>query len=225
MHSYSLFPHPRQSSPTRFPAELRHSLTRRSFLAHATKAAAFAFAAPAFAKSHVDEVGKPFKSERREIKDPETGRRIIQLTSGDCFDHPLYYFDPTFASDGKTIVFYRYDPASGEIQLYKIHIDSGETVRLTQAKTKNSLWRAYVQPPGFGVRELMSAVTPLTDEATYFDTNELRAVNVHTYADRLVARVPEGRAPSGLTGVSPNGRFLCYPYYDQTDLPPLSVIK
>src|SRR5688572_7476632 len=167
------------------------------------------------ADSAADRVGVPFVSERRVINDALTGRRLIQLTSGDTFDMPMYYFDPTFAADGKTIVFYRYRPTTGEIQLYQIHMDSGQTTRLTNARTRSPLWRPYLQEPGFGVRDLMSAVSHVTNEALYFNSNEIRAVHLKTFADRLVARVPEGRAPSGLTGVSPNGKFFCYSHFDQ----------
>lgn len=189
-------------------------ITRRKFIARTGLAVAAAHLAGG-ARADSPPVGEPFVSPRREIRDPTTGRRLIQLTSGDCFDMPMYYFIPTTAADGKTIVFYRYHPASGEIQLYKIHCETGVTVRLTNATTANSLWRPYLQPPGHGVRELLSAVSPVTNEAVYFDGNEIRAVHLETLHDRRVARVPDDRVACGLTGISPNGRLLVYPHADR----------
>src|SRR5207249_426467 len=102
-----------------------------------------------------------------------------------------------------------------------------ETVRLTKANTQNSLWRPYMQPAGFGVRDLLSAINPVSNEAVYFDTNDIRAIHVETLADRLIARVPDGRVPSGLTGVSPDGKYFCYPHFDrhwwELQLPPHTV--
>jgi hypothetical protein len=70
----------------------------------------------------------------------------------------------------------------------------------------------------------MSAVNPVTNEVIYFDTNEIRAIHIETLKDRLITRVPESRVPSGLTGVSPNGKMFCYPHFDrkwwEAQLPP-----
>jgi hypothetical protein len=201
-----------------------HFLDRRTFVQQTAKAAALVAAAPLLSRANTATSPESFVSERRELTDPMTGRRLIQLTAGDCFDMPMYYFIPTYASDHQTIVFYRYHHRVGEIQLYKIDTATGVTTRLTNAKTVNSLWRPYLQPSGFGVRDLLSAINPVTNEAIYFDTNEIRAVNIATLEDRLIARVPEGRVPSGLTGVSPNGRYFCYPHFDrkwwEMQLPP-----
>jgi hypothetical protein len=176
--------------------------TRREFFAMAAQATRSA-------------VPDSFVSERRELKDPGTGRRLVQLTSGDCFDMPMYYFIPTFVRDGKSIAFYRYRNATGEIQLYRLDVDTGATVRLTNATTPNSLWRPYMQLPGFGVRDLLSAVNPVTNEAVYFDRNVLHAVDVETLKDRVVARLPEDRVPCGLTGVSPSGTLFCFPHAER----------
>src|SRR5437764_14910024 len=105
-------------------------MIRRTFLKHAVHATAGTVLLGSSARGAEDKVGRSFRSERREIRDPKTGRRLIQLTAGDSFDMPMYYYIPTFGSDGKTIVFQRYNEHSGEVQLYKIHIDNGETVQL-----------------------------------------------------------------------------------------------
>jgi hypothetical protein len=199
-------------------------LTRRTFLTRSAQVAAVAAAAPWFARRAEAKVGEAFISERREIIDSKTGRRLIQLTSGDFFDMPMYYFIPTFARDGKTIVFQRYNHHTGEVQLYKIHVDTGVTMRLTDARTPNSLWRPHLQPPGFGVRDLLNAVNVAGNEAIYFDSNEIHAVHLDSLADRIIGRVPADRVPSGLTGVSPNGKHFVFPHFDrawwESNLPP-----
>lgn len=199
-------------------------MIRRSFLKQALGATAGAALLSSAARGADSKVGRSFKSERREIRDSKTGRRLIQLTSGDCFDMPMYYFIPTYGRDAKTIVFQRYNQDTGEVQLYKIHVDSGETVQLTDAKTQNSLWRPHLQPPGFGVRDLLCAVNVATNEAIYFDDREIRAVHLETLVDRQIGSVPRDRTPSGLTGVSPNGRLFVYPHFDrawwESNLPP-----
>jgi Tol biopolymer transport system component len=198
--------------------------SRRTFLQAAGAIAAWA-TLPRMSSRGADKgVGRRFRSEPREIRDTVTGRKLIQLTAGTEFDMPMYYYIPTFGADGKSIVFQRYDERTGEVQLYKIHADTGETVQLTAAKTPNSLWRPHLQPPGFGVRDLLCAVNTARNEAIYFDDREIRAVHLDTLADRPIGRVPEDRTPSGLTGVTPNGRLFVYPHFDrawwEANLPP-----
>src|SRR5262249_51058250 len=156
------------------------------------------------AQETASKVGATFVSPRREVRDEQTGRRLIQLTDGECFDMPMYYYIPTYDKTGKWIVFQRYDAKTGEGQLYKIEGETGKTVQLTAAKTPNSLWRPHLQPTGFGVRDLLCAVNTAANEAIYFDDREIRAVHLETLADRVIGKVPPDRTPSGLTGVSPD---------------------
>lgn len=201
-----------------------NSLLRRTFLRQTSQAALGLSLLSSASRAADAPVGRSFRSEPREIRDSKTGRRLIQLTSGDSFDMPMYYYIPTYGRDGKTIVFQRYDQRSGEVQLYKIDVDTGETVQLTAAKTPNSLWRPHLQPPGYGVRDLLCAVNVAKNEAIYFDDRSIRAVDLTTLADREIGRVPDDRTPSGLTGVSPNGRYFVYPHFDrawwEANLPP-----
>src|SRR5580704_11918149 len=107
------------------------TFTRRKFLKRSAQLTAALSMNGAASFGAGSKVGEAFVSERRSITDAVTGRRLIQLTAGDCFDMPMYYFIPTFAGDGKTIVFQRYDHHTGEVQLYKIHAETGVTARLT----------------------------------------------------------------------------------------------
>jgi len=165
-------------------------------------------------------LGDSFTSERRELTDPQTGRKLTQLTSGDCFDYHLYYFIPSMTADGRSIVFYRHE--HDEIQLYRLDVDTGLTIKLTDARTPNSLWRPWLQEPGWGVRDLLAALNTATNEAIYFDSNEVRAVHIYSLEDRLLHVVPNDRVPNGLTGVSPDGRWFVFVHSDrawwETDL-------
>jgi hypothetical protein len=75
----------------------------------------------------------------REYSDPETGRRLMQLTHGDGFCYPLYYFIATTTAEGDTIIFHRW--AEGEIQIYRLDVATGEARRLTNASTPGAPWR------------------------------------------------------------------------------------
>ena len=158
-------------------------------------------------------VGDSTTSEPRELRDPETGRRLVQLTSGDSFDHPLYYYVSSFTSDGKSLVFHR--QRGDEVQMFRLDPDTGLTVQLTEATTPNALWRPWLQPPGRGVRELLSALNPLTDELIYYDGATVRAAHVRTLEDRELYRLPEHRWPCGLTDVSPDGKRFCFVHNDR----------
>jgi len=159
------------------------------------------------------QVGDSFTSERREFRDPETGRRVIQLTLGDCFDYHLYYFIPSMTRDGRTVIFHRHE--GDEVQMYRLDIEAGETVRLTDAKTPNALWRPWLQEAGHGVRDLLSAFNTETDELVYLDDNQIRAVHIFSLADRLLYEVPDDRVPCGLTGVSPDGKHFVFVHADR----------
>ena len=159
------------------------------------------------------DVGDSFAVEPREFSDAETGRTLVQLTSGEGFDYPLYYFDPSITADGKTLVFHRHE--KGEVQLYKLDLETWLATRLTNARTENALWRPYMQPPARGVRDQLSALNVVKREVVYFDGNEVRAVHVDSLRDRLLHTVAEDRTPCGLTDVSPDGRRFVFVHSDR----------
>lgn len=151
---------------------------------------------------------------RRSFPDPVTGRTWTQLTCGDEYCYPIYYFDPVVTADGGTAIFYRY--RDGSVQNWKLDIATGNATRLTSASTLNCLWRFWDEPePACGVRDLMSAFSPQSEEMTYFDGNLLRAVHVRTLEDRLVYELPEHRVPCGIPGLSPSGRRFVFLHADR----------
>lgn len=159
-------------------------------------------------------VGDSFISESRETRDPQTGRRIIQLTAGDCFDYPMYYYIPTVTRDSRTIVFYRYE--GDEVQHYKIEVDTGRTTKMTDSTTPDCLWRPYLyQEHPRGVRDLMSAVSPATNELVYWDGNRVHAMDISSLADRVVFELPEDRVPCSMTGAGTDGRWFAFVHTDR----------
>jgi hypothetical protein len=151
--------------------------------------------------------------ERVERTDPQTGRRIVQLTSGPWDDYPLYYFIPTVTQDGRSLILHRL--RDGQLQYHRLDLDTGRTVCLTAARTPVALWRPWTQAPTTGVREYLGALNLVTDELIYLDGQDIRAVHIRTLADRLVARVPEDRFACSQAGISPDGRFYTYAHADR----------
>lgn len=152
-------------------------------------------------------------AEPRELRDPQTGRRIIQLTSGPWDDYPLYYFIPTITSDGRSLILHRL--REGQVQYHRLDLDTGKTVCLTGATAPMALWRPWAQPPTCGVREYLGALNLVTDELVYLDGWDIRAVHVRTLADRLIAQVPQDRFACSQTGISPDGRYFAFAHADR----------
>lgn len=151
---------------------------------------------------------------RRETTDPVTGRRWIQLTSGHDYCYPLYYYGSTVTADGGALLFYRY--REGEVQNWKLDLNTGAAVRLTAARTPNCLWRFWDEErEACGVRELMSGFSQDSEELLYFDGNLLRAVHIHTLADRVVYELPDDRVPCGIPGASPDGDRFVFVHADR----------
>ncbi len=150
----------------------------------------------------------------RKKSDPQTGRCLTQLTSGNEYCYPLYYYGPTITADGGTLIFYRY--CENEVQNWKLDIASGKAVRLTAVSAPDCLWRPWDEPgKALGVREQMSAFSQESEEMTYFDGNVLHAVNIRSLEDRVVYELPSDRVPCGLPGLSRNGKLFAFTHVDR----------
>ena len=111
----------------------------------------------------------------------------------DGHDYPIYYFIPTTTDDDDSIIFHRYQ--DDQVQLYRLDVSTGQTIQLMQASTPNALWPELTS----GIRDQLSALNTITNEAIYYDGYELRVVHIHTLEDRLLQTVPDDRTPSSLT--------------------------
>ena len=132
--------------------------------------------------------GDILPSERREFTQPETGVRAVQLTSASCANVNAYYNYEQFIGD--SLVFY--SDRSGVRQIYKVEIDSGKIVQLTDAP---------VDVGNF-------AAVPHQGRVYYASGDEVRVLDAETLADEPVSGRLPGCGRPGLEDVSSCGRYL-----------------
>jgi hypothetical protein len=132
-------------------------------------------------------MGQP--AEWSEFRDEGTGRRVIQLTSSDCQNHPLYYLANTFTSDSKSVVFA--SNRSGKVDLHKVSLEDGGIERLTD------------------VEGVLPFSGNLIGEEVFYTTStgELRVHPLGTREDRVIATRPG--ALLGEVTVSCDGEWVC----------------
>jgi oligogalacturonide lyase len=75
------------------------------------------------------QIGKRFPSERKEIKDPVTGARLVFLTSTQAGDSKIYQTHNQWTSDGEWLIF-RSNRARNEA--LAVHEKTGEMVQVTE---------------------------------------------------------------------------------------------
>jgi len=73
--------------------------------------------------------GTKYKSEKKKYIDSATGTTVWQMTDAPCNHHNMYMTKSCFTADSKTTVFL--STRSGNWNLYKMEIESGEIVQLT----------------------------------------------------------------------------------------------
>ena len=144
----------------------------------------------------------------RRLRAPETGRLTLQLTSGEGFTYPLYFFIPSITRDGKYLIFHR--AARGEVQLYRLDLATGESRQLTHATCPDTQWKPWCVYSGRGVLDHRSVLNVARNEVIYFDGNDVRCVDVETLEDRLLFVIPEDREPYGQNCTTPNGQWFVY---------------
>ena len=142
---------------------------------------------------------------------PETGRAAIQLTSGDAFCYPLYYFIPTFTKDAKYLIYHRAE--NGEVQLHRLNLRNGESVQLTHGDTPETRWKNWCVESGRGVLDHRSVLNVARGEVVYFTGplgNEARIVEVETLNDRPLFTLADDREAVGQNCATPDGKWLVY---------------
>src|ERR1035437_4149869 len=75
------------------------------------------------------QIGKRFPSERKEIKDPVTGNKLIFLTSTPAGDSKIYQTHNQWTSDGKWLIF-RSGRVKGEAMA--VNEKTGDIVQVTE---------------------------------------------------------------------------------------------
>lgn len=83
-----------------------------------------------FSFSFVDaQIGRRFPSERKVIKDPVTGNKLIFLTSSPAGDSKIYQTHNQWTSDGKWLIF-KSNRVKGEA--FAVHEKTGEIIQVTE---------------------------------------------------------------------------------------------
>lgn len=142
------------------------------------------------------------------IHAPGTRRSAIQLTWGDGFTYPLYFFIPSFTSDGRYLIYHR--AARDEIQLHRLDLATGESRQLTFATCPRTRWDPWCVDSGRGVLDHRSVLNVARNLVVYFDGNDVRAVDAATFEDRRLFIIPEDREAYGQNGATPDGEWLAY---------------
>ena len=144
----------------------------------------------------------------KRLKAPETGRLAVQLTSGEAFTYPLYFYVPTITGDGKYLIHHR--AANGEVQLYRLALATSESRQLTFATCEHTQWRPWCVDSGRGVLDHRSVLNVPRNLVVYFDGNDVHSVHVETLEDKHLFTIPNDREAYGQNCTTPDGNWLVY---------------
>ena len=148
----------------------------------------------------------------KQYNDPATGRAITQFTSADANSYPLYYFIPSHTADSRYVCFH--SERTGYVQLYRLDTETGEIAQLTDGRTRESGWAIWCEPHLRGIYNHLTALNVVTNDAFYFQDEEVRAANLITLENRHICDIP-GRISIGQTGLSPNGKAFAFIHADR----------
>ncbi len=144
----------------------------------------------------------------RRLEAPGTGRLAVQLTGGEGFTYPLYFYIPSITRDGKYLVYHR--AARGEVQLHRLNLATAESRQLTHGTCPRTQWKPWCVASGSGVLDHRSVLNVARGLVVYFDGNDVRSVDVETLEDKLLFTMPEDREPYGQNCTTPDGKWLVY---------------
>jgi len=199
------------SSTSRLPSRARppRLLPRRSFVQSLSAAPVLLglrslASEPAAAKGQPKSFGprgQTFSAagEIKELRDPETGARVVQLTGGDSDNVHLYFTSDSFLADSNRVVFG--SNRSGRYQFYLLETREQRLTQLTERE---------------GIRPTLACLSR-HGRLNYFDGSELRVLHLDTLEDREVYRVPGGYAPR-LATCTDDGGFVAFAYGEKTEV-------
>ena len=156
------------------------------------------------------ELSKSFKT----FAAPETGRKVVQLTDGDSYTYPLYYFIPSFTKDSRYLIYHRALSELGGVQIHRLDLTTGQDVCLSCAKSKKSVWHPWCREKGPGVLDHRSVLNVERNTLIYFDDNDVWEVCIETLAKKLLFSIPKDRTPIGQNCVTTDGKWLVYIHHD-----------
>lgn len=184
------------------------TLNRREFaLASLTAGTAAAVGPGVPADALPPSIGTALPPEMTIFRDPDTGRTVKQFTTAKANSYPLYYFTPSITSDGRYCVIH--SERSGWVQLYRMDIETGAMVQLTNGTDRNSGWFIWCEGHLRGIYNHLSALNVVRREVYYFEGEEVRRTHLDTLANRVVLKIP-GRISIGQSSFSPDGRSFAF---------------
>jgi len=130
-----------------------------------------------------------YAAESIELRDPKTGRRVIQLTSAPAVHHHLYFLTASLTADEEEAVFCSY--RTGAPQYYVAGFPTGEIRQLTDVTGLN------------GFSGILAADS---SELFYTVPGQIQAVDLTDGETRVVAEFEEGQL--GECSLSADGAWL-----------------
>jgi len=138
-----------------------------------------------------------------------TGREVVQLTSGDAFCYPLYYFIPSICANGRYLVYHRETTDTPhDIQLWRLDLQTGECLQLTKGECPNAHWQPWGVDPASGVLGDRAALSVKRDILVYIEGQDVSSVNVASNEHQRLFRLPEGRYPVSQNCISGDDWFV-----------------
>lgn len=137
-----------------------------------------------------------FPSETTIFRDPETGRRIRQLTAYRGHSHHLYFTNPGWWDHNRRLLFG--SDRMGRTNLYSVELESGEIRQHTNDD---------MPLPPRETNFLFAAVNSHRDECYFWRGEKLQAVDLRTNQERALWRSPRGYLPN-ILNVSADGRYI-----------------
>ena len=114
-------------------------------------------------------------------------------------------------SDEPYLVYHRAN--AGEVQLYRLHLRTGECVQLTHGNCLRTGWDNWCPEAGRGVLDHRSVLNVARGQTVYFTGekgNRVHRVDVETLEDEFLFALPEGRRAAGQNCTSPDGKWFVY---------------
>jgi oligogalacturonide lyase len=156
-------------------------------------------------------IGHVYAPEWREYRDPETNRKVTQLTNSPDEDYHLYYYNPTVTADGQYLIFF--SERTGLNNLYRLELASGEIVQLTDAQpVRGEYWPFTSTVKGVGA--CLAAIGSGGREVFYWEGTQLFGVDIRSFKRRLLLKLPADRRPSMLNADA-SGKTLVFGTWDE----------
>ncbi len=151
------------------------------------------------------QIGKRFPSERKEIKDPVTGARLVFLTSTQSGDSKIYQTHNQWTSDGEWLIF-RSGRVRGEAMA--VHEKTGEMVQVTEGGYTGMLNIARQSMKLYFMRLAKNDTVPVTpgDTARRRVQRPVQIIEVDLeklFADSKAGTLKKAHAYQRLCGTTP----------------------